>query len=55
MLTRTIAQKNGIITMRNVRASFQTKKESKLQKAINVLQRPKDLEYKKELRRLKKF
>ncbi len=48
--------------MEDVKASFQAKKESELQKAeaiaqraLNTLQKQKDLEHKKELGRLKKF
>ena len=61
-LTGTVTQKGRVITVRDVRASFQAKEESALQKAeaaaqraINALQRQKDLEHKKELGRLKKF
>lgn len=58
----TVAQKGGVITVGDVRASFQAREESELQKAeaaaqraISTLQRQKDLEHKKELRRLKNF
>ena len=61
-LTGMVAQKGGVITMKDVRASFQAKEERELQKAeamaqkaINALQKRKDLEHKKELGRLKKF
>ncbi len=61
-LTGTVAQKVGVITFGDVRGSFQAKEESELQKAeamaqkaLNALQKQKDLEHKKELRRLKKF
>ena len=60
--TGTVAQKGGVITVGDVRASFQAKEESELQKAeamaqraLNALQKQKDLEHKKELGRLKKF
>ncbi len=61
-LTGTVAQKGGIITVGDVRASFQAKDESELQKAeamaqraLNSLQKQKDLEHKEELRRFRKF
>ena len=61
-LTGMVAQKGRVITVGDVRTSFQAREESELQKAeavaqraINVLQRQKDLEHKKELGRLKKF
>ena len=61
-LNGTVAQKGGVITVGDVRASFQAKEESELQKAeamaqraLNALQKQKDLEHKKELGRLKKF
>ena len=61
-LMGTVAQKGGIITVRDVRAFFQVREESELQKAeaaaqraINALQRQKDLEHKKELGRIKKL
>ena len=61
-LTETVAQKGGIITIGDIRASFQAREESELQKveaaaekAINALQKQKDLKHKKELRKFKKF
>lgn len=60
--TGTITQKDGVITVGDVRASFQVKKKSELQKAkvvvqrvLDALQKQKDLEHKKEPGRLKKF
>lgn len=58
----TVAKKGGVITVGEVRASFQAREQSELQKAevaaqkaINALQRQKDLQHRKELGRLKKF
>ena len=57
-----VTQKSEVITVKDVRASVQAKKKSELpkaeamaQRAINILQKQKDLEYKKEVGRLKKF
>ncbi len=61
-LTGTVAQKGGVIIVGDVRVSFKAKEESELQKAeamvqkaINALQKQKDLKHKKEFGRLKKF
>ncbi len=50
----TVVQKDVVITMKNVRGTFQAKKKSELQKAettaqrtINTSQKQEDLEYKK--------
>ncbi len=54
--------KSGVITVKNGKVSFQAREKSELQKseaasqrAINALQRQKDLEQRKKLERLKKF
>lgn len=61
-LSGTVAKKGGVITVGDVRASFQAREQTELQKAevaaqraIKALQKQKDLQHKKELGRLKKF
>ncbi len=54
-LNETVAKNCMVITLVDIRVSFQARGKSKLQKAINLLQKQKDLEHKKELGRLKKF